>query len=133
MYCDKHEGLADGARCGRLAGHEPPCETTLREPGSPEFFAEARDITPESLELDVTLPTEPAPVAQLWLCQWAGGDAVMLIATGEDDAFGTAWRAAADNAIDTGSVRQLHVVGPLGQAARIATDLIRITPLGNGK
>jgi hypothetical protein len=25
MYCDRHEGLEPRLRCGRLAGHEPPC------------------------------------------------------------------------------------------------------------
>lgn len=26
MYCDKHTGLPSEQRCGRLAGHEPPCK-----------------------------------------------------------------------------------------------------------
>jgi hypothetical protein len=31
MYCDKHEGLETHVRCGRLAGHEPPCAPGFKD------------------------------------------------------------------------------------------------------
>jgi hypothetical protein len=31
MYCDKHEGLEPHLRCGRLAGHEPPCAPGFKD------------------------------------------------------------------------------------------------------